>query len=363
MSRAISSSPVRVGLMPTPRAVTREPLDELRGDEEERRRREVARDRDLEGRHAPRPPRRIELDHRPDGAERHAEGARACARCGRARPWARLKRVAPVGREAREEDRALHLRARDRALVLERPERAALGQRADASGATISPGRRRVRPPLDDRAPRREGGPTTRIIGRRDRVSSPTSVARKRAAARTPQSRRIVVPELPQSSGRAGALRPAEPDAADDELRRTPAPRSRRPWRAGMRRWRRCPRRGRSRRSCVSPSQSAPKSSARWPMLLSEGTGTLPTSGCVAGWTTRVVIVRGRAGSVARARRACAAPARRQRRCSCTSWASGVTSKFCSAARRAEGRRRRAAGTERRHSARRLLRLRRRRRR
>ena len=35
------------------------------------------------------------------------------------------------------------------------------------------------------------------------------------------------------------------------------------------------------------------KSSARWPMLLSEGTGTLPMSGFLAGWTRRSVKLRG----------------------------------------------------------------------
>ena len=45
---AISRSPVRVGFTPTPRTVTREPGDDLRGDEQERRGREVARDLDVE---------------------------------------------------------------------------------------------------------------------------------------------------------------------------------------------------------------------------------------------------------------------------------------------------------------------------
>ena len=40
-----------------------------------------------------------------------------------------------------------------------------------------------------------------------------------------------------------------------------------------------------------APSQSAATSKARCPMLLSEGTGTLPTSGRSAGWTTSVVTV------------------------------------------------------------------------
>ncbi len=52
----------------------------------------------------------------------------------------------------------------------------------------------------------------TRRIGRRESEASPTSRAVKGAAASTPASSRIVVPELPQStSPRGGRKRPAPP--------------------------------------------------------------------------------------------------------------------------------------------------------
>ncbi len=137
-------------------------------------------------------------------------------------------------------------------------------------------------------APRCRSGAATRIIGRRCSVSSPTRVDRKCAAASTPQSRRIVVPELPQSRSAAGACRPRSPlpcttsSVGDGSSMTMPIAR-----RALAVETLSSPCENPVMR--VSPSQSAPSSSDRCPMLLSDGTGTLPVSGPVAGCTTRVV--------------------------------------------------------------------------
>ena len=62
------------------------------------------------------------------------------------------------------------------------------------------------------RAPIRARGSTTLSIGRRLREASPPSSLSNGWAASRPASRRIVVPELPQSSGRAAARRPFMPE-------------------------------------------------------------------------------------------------------------------------------------------------------
>ena len=48
----------------------------------------------------------------------------------------------------------------------------------------------------------------TRRMGRRESDRSPTSVVTNGCAATTPASIRMVLPELPQSSGRDGAASP-----------------------------------------------------------------------------------------------------------------------------------------------------------
>ena len=61
------------------------------------------------------------------------------------------------------------------------------------------------------RAPMRASGSATRRIGRRDRLSSPTSVDAKRWPASSPISSRIAVPALPQSSAESVPTRPSTP--------------------------------------------------------------------------------------------------------------------------------------------------------
>ena len=149
------------------------------------------------------------------------------------------------------------------------------------SGAVRSPARVGWGSPAM-RAPRERSGPTTRIIGRFDSDASPMSVDANGCAESRPASRRMVVPELPQSRGAADARRPKRPlPCTTSSPSRgwsivTPIARSalavatlssppEKPW------------------TLLWPEAIAPKSSARCPMLLSDGTGTLPTRGRVAG--------------------------------------------------------------------------------
>ncbi len=78
------------------------------------------------------------------------------------------------------------------------------------SGAVISPGRVGENAP-SMRAPRRRRGVATLAMGRRESDASPTSTDAKGCAASRPASRRMVVPELPQSSGAVGARSPWRP--------------------------------------------------------------------------------------------------------------------------------------------------------
>ena len=118
----------------------------------------------------------------------------------------------------------------------------------------------------------------TRIIGRRVSEASPTSVEPNVCAERMPVRRRIVVPEFPQSSASFGARRPNRPVPVTFSVvlstSSMTAPIARMqlavetlssPWE--------------NERMRLVPSQIDAKRSDRWPMLLSLGTGTLPTSG------------------------------------------------------------------------------------
>ena len=58
-----------------------------------------------------------------------------------------------------------------------------------------------------------------RRIGRRESEASPTRVDIKGWAATTPPSMRMVLPELPQSSGAAGARRPRSAAAVNGDER------------------------------------------------------------------------------------------------------------------------------------------------
>ena len=70
-----------------------------------------------------------------------------------------------------------------------------------------------VRPPSapDAAAPIDASGSSTRAIGRVRSESSPVSVVSNGSPAATPASSRIVVPLLPQSSGRSGSRNPSSP--------------------------------------------------------------------------------------------------------------------------------------------------------
>ena len=98
---------------------------DLRGREKERGRGDVAGDGHVERRKLAIPPRRLQLDHRTDGAKRHTERVQhALGVVARERRLLEPRRAMCI--EPREKDRALHLRARRRARVLERAELAAL---------------------------------------------------------------------------------------------------------------------------------------------------------------------------------------------------------------------------------------------
>ena len=105
--------------------------------------------------------------------------------------------------ETREQDRRLQLRARDGRLVVDRGQRRAAGDRERQQRAPRRPAKR---------APIARSGSTTRPIGRRRSDASPSSTAKSGRPARTPASRRAVVPELPQSRtprARGARRRPA----------------------------------------------------------------------------------------------------------------------------------------------------------
>src|SRR5579884_289524 len=127
------------------------------------------------------------------------------------------------------------------------------------------------RGPVAARAPMVRSGSTTRSMGRRESEASPTSVTGKGAAASRPANRRMVVPELPQSSGPDGSRSPRSPRPATTSPS-TSTPRARRqpavlstsaP--------------GERPRTRATPSATAFRISARWEMDLSPGTRTSPS--------------------------------------------------------------------------------------
>jgi hypothetical protein len=135
-------------------------------------------------------------------------------------------------------------------------------------------------------APRDRNGPRTRIIGRRLNDSSPCKILLKFCAASRPARSRMVVPELPQSSDVPGTPKPNRPTPLTiahepSIVIATPIARS------ALAVDKLSPP-GTNPSTCVTPSAMAPKRSARCPTLLSEGTGTLPTRGPLAGETTRI---------------------------------------------------------------------------
>ena len=127
-------------------------------------------------------------------------------------------------------------------------------------------------------APMARNGATTRPIGRRASESSPVSTLKKGRPARRPLSRRMVVPELPQSTTPVGSVNAATPCpetvTADPEmLLRTPS-RVRAP---RVRNTSSPPARPATR---DRPSAMAANSSARCDMPLSPGTRNRPCSAC-----------------------------------------------------------------------------------
>ena len=217
MSRAISRMPVRVGFMPTPRTVTREPATICAATS---RNAAAERSPGISMSNAgilPSHPAGSSSTIVPTRAERHAERVQhPLGVIARERRLLEVRRA--VGVEAREQERALHLRARDRALVLERAERLAVRERADAQRRRISPAFVGCGAPSMI-APRARSGPATRIIGRRVSDASPTSVDANGCAARTPGEeahRRAGVAAVERVLRRAGG--PKSPTPSTREL-------------------------------------------------------------------------------------------------------------------------------------------------
>ena len=149
------------------------------------------------------------------------------------------------------------------------------GNRPDIFRGARPPGRDRTPAPIFDR------GSITRFMGLRDRDASPERTERKGRPARTPERRRMVVPELPQSrfrdGRRHGRRRPSVFFVLDSGITifpaatRTGTPRA---WRQPSVERQSPDKRG--RRITDRPGESAPRIMARWVMDLSGGGDTLP---------------------------------------------------------------------------------------
>ena len=119
-----------------------------------------------------------------------------------------------VGLKPGEHERGLHLTARDGELVTHAVQRAAADR----------PAARELPPSLPSTsAPMARSGSRTRAIGRADSDASPTSTVRNGRPAHAPARKRIVVPELPQSTS-ASRLAPGV-----DAVPGRPRPARRRP--------------------------------------------------------------------------------------------------------------------------------------
>ena len=144
-------------------------------------------------------------------------------------------------------------------------------------------------------APIEARGEAIRPIGRPEREASPTRVLSKGRPAKTPASSRIVVPELPQSSGPSAARSPSRPRPRTNRLGMPSAPRrSSRHSASTPRAWRQASVERGSAASenptiSLSPSASAEKRAARWATDLSAGSAGVPAR-AAAGWTvTRAI--------------------------------------------------------------------------
>ena len=182
------------------------------------------------------------------GRVRRGRGpSRACARCGRANRCGRRCATAPRP-------------AARRAPRRPSPGRSPRGGPRPGGGGCPVPGRKhsgsRVPPARASmRAPIARSGVTTRAMGRAESEASPTRVANRGRPASMPDSRRVVVPELPASSTARGLGEAAEADPADRQRpvrrfrHRHPEPLEAAAGGAGSRRWRGVG----ARRSCRRP--------------------------------------------------------------------------------------------------------------
>ncbi len=216
----MSSSPVRVGLTPTPRIVSTPRAASRASDHEERGRREIAGHLErARVRAAPaassRTRRRADVDAAAEAAQ-HALGV--IARDGGLDHRRRALRV-----QAREQHRGLHLRARDR-----QTRSGCRAARAPPRMSHRRPARLRSR----SRAPIWRSGVATRSIGRFISEASPISSLSKRWPASRPVIRRMAVPEFPMSSACGARLEPVQPDAVHRDLRAARSARSARRARA-----------------------------------------------------------------------------------------------------------------------------------
>ena len=272
----IPSSPIRVGLSPTPSSRTSLPRHDRRGDDGEGRRGEVAGhadppglealdrpDRDPAGRAAAGDGRGPQV--RPTRPSRRPPSA--CARCGPGSAAGSVTRGLALGQQAGEQHARLHLGARDGQPVVDPVQSGAARPR--------SGGRRPSRHSTS--APISRSGSATRSTGRRRIDSSPSSVHDPaRCPASHPGSIRSRVPALPTSISRAGPAdraRAARPDALDPNSQ---AARRRRPRvDLGARASRTAPSvalvsaASRYPSTSVSPSPIAAISAARWLIDLS----------------------------------------------------------------------------------------------
>ena len=144
------------------------------------------------------------------------------------------------------------------------------------------------------RAPIWPRGIAMRLMGRGVSESSPTRVLVNGRPARRPARSRIVVPELPQSSGPTGSTRPSRPRPWTNRLGTPSAPST------SSRSSNSTPRaRRQATVDCgsaasenptisLSPSARAAKRAARWATDLSAGSDGVPAS-AAAGWTVTIM--------------------------------------------------------------------------
>ncbi len=128
-------------------------------------------------------------------------------------------------------------------------------------------------------APISRSGVASRRIGRRVSEASPSSVVSNGCPASSPVSRRMVVPELPQSSACAAACRPRKPTPTTRACAPAASTSMLTPSAASARAVDRLSPPRPSPVIATGPSESAPKSSARCEIDLSPGTVHRPRSG------------------------------------------------------------------------------------